>query len=42
MPQRAEHQASGMAHPLDPGRRIDPGPVWMGRHAERVLEFAFG
>ena len=27
---------------LDPGRRVDPGPVWMGRHAERVLELAYG
>ncbi|ACY18210.1 N-acetylmuramoyl-L-alanine amidase [Haliangium ochraceum] len=26
----------------DPGRRVDPGPVWMKQHAQRVLAFAFG
>jgi N-acetyl-anhydromuramyl-L-alanine amidase AmpD len=26
---------------IDPGRRSDPGPVWMGQHAERVLDFAY-
>lgn len=26
---------------IDPGRRGDPGPVWMGQHAERVLDFAY-
>lgn len=26
---------------IDPGRRKDPGPVWMGQHAERVLDFAY-
>lgn len=27
---------------IDPERRSDPGPVWMGHHAERVLDIAFG
>jgi N-acetyl-anhydromuramyl-L-alanine amidase AmpD len=26
---------------LDPGRRSDPGPIWMGEHATRVLDHAF-
>jgi N-acetyl-anhydromuramyl-L-alanine amidase AmpD len=26
---------------LDPGRRSDPGPVWMQQHAPRVIAFAF-
>lgn len=26
---------------LDPGRRSDPGPVWMSKHAPRVLAYAF-
>lgn len=27
---------------IDPSRRSDPGPVWMGQHAEDVLDIAFG
>lgn len=27
---------------LDPDRRGDPGPIWMGKHSERVLDFAYG
>lgn len=27
---------------LDPYRRSDPGPVWMGEHAPGILDFAFG
>lgn len=26
---------------LDPTRKTDPGPVWIGEHADRVLDFAF-
>lgn len=26
---------------IDPTRREDPGPVWMGQHAPGVVEFAF-
>lgn len=26
---------------LAPGRRKDPGPIWMGQHAENVLDFAY-
>jgi N-acetyl-anhydromuramyl-L-alanine amidase AmpD len=26
---------------LDPSRRKDPGPVWMKKHAEKVLDYAF-
>jgi hypothetical protein len=26
---------------LDPGRRSDPGPVWLGEHAPGVLAYAF-
>lgn len=26
---------------LDPRRRSDPGRVWMGQHAERVLDYAY-
>lgn len=27
---------------LDPDRRSDPGKAWMTKHAERVLDFAYG
>jgi N-acetyl-anhydromuramyl-L-alanine amidase AmpD len=27
---------------LDPQRRSDPGEVWMSKHAERVLAYAYG
>jgi hypothetical protein len=27
---------------IDPTRREDPGPVWVGQHAERVLDVAYG
>jgi N-acetyl-anhydromuramyl-L-alanine amidase AmpD len=26
---------------LDPGRRSDPGPIWMGKHAPTVLDYAY-
>lgn len=26
---------------IDPGRRSDPGPVWMSKHAPHVLEYAY-
>jgi N-acetyl-anhydromuramyl-L-alanine amidase AmpD len=26
---------------IDPGRRADPGPVWMAEHAPDVLEYAY-
>jgi N-acetyl-anhydromuramyl-L-alanine amidase AmpD len=26
---------------IDPTRRDDPGPVWMGQHAANVLDFAY-
>lgn len=27
---------------LDPTRKTDPGPVWIGQHADRVLNYALG
>lgn len=27
---------------IDPKRRTDPGPEWMGKHAQRVLELVYG
>lgn len=27
---------------IDPTRRDDPGPVWMGQHADSVLAYAYG